>query len=120
VCEIEEDALLEPCRRLVAAGVLVERAGGFAFRHALTREAIQAGLLSLDRHRIHAQAVRSLEAAGETCSARLATHALAAGDTERLVAGLKMAHTLLQSAALKPYVGEPMEPWTGQADDQAG
>lgn len=43
----------------------------------------------------------------------------APGDAERLVAGLKVAHQLLRTVALKPYAGEPMPPWDGQTDDES-
>jgi choline dehydrogenase len=38
-------------------------------------------------------------------------------DVRRLVTGLRMAQRLLDTSALRPYVGEPMLPWTGEMDD---
>jgi len=43
----------------------------------------------------------------------------AEADTRRLVTGLKLAHRLLETEALRPFVGEPMEPWTGSVDDDS-
>ena len=42
----------------------------------------------------------------------------AEGDLRRLVTGLLMAHRLLQTEAMRPFAGEPMEPWTGAVDDE--
>jgi choline dehydrogenase len=40
-------------------------------------------------------------------------------DLDRLVTGLKLAHRLLTTEALRPFVGEPMAPWTGKVDDES-
>jgi choline dehydrogenase len=40
-------------------------------------------------------------------------------DAQRLIAGLRMAQRLLETEPLKPFVGAPMEPWTGQTDDES-
>jgi choline dehydrogenase len=42
-----------------------------------------------------------------------------AADARRLVAGLKAAHRLLDTEALRPYAGAPMAPWAGQLDDES-
>ncbi|GIH08443.1 putative GMC-type oxidoreductase [Rhizocola hellebori] len=43
----------------------------------------------------------------------------AQADVRRLVAGLKVAHRLLQTRPLRPFAGAPMEPWTGNVDDDS-
>jgi choline dehydrogenase-like flavoprotein len=43
----------------------------------------------------------------------------AEADIHRLVAGLKVAHRLLDTEALRPFAGEPMSPWTGKTDDES-
>lgn len=54
VVAMDEGALLDALRELVDAQLLVEEAGErFAFRHALTREAIHAGLLGRERRLLH-------------------------------------------------------------------
>ena len=39
-------------------------------------------------------------------------------DLNRLVAGVRIAEGLLETAALRPYVGAAMEPWVGHVDDE--
>jgi choline dehydrogenase len=41
----------------------------------------------------------------------------AQSDLRGLVAGLRIAERLLDTAALRPYVGAPMAPWPGKVDD---
>jgi choline dehydrogenase len=41
----------------------------------------------------------------------------AESDLPRLVAGLRIAERLFDTAALRPFVGEPMAPWPGKVDD---
>ena len=41
----------------------------------------------------------------------------APGDLAPLVAGLRTAERLLATEALRPYVGEPMDPWPGSVSD---
>ncbi|HKO34391.1 MAG TPA: GMC family oxidoreductase N-terminal domain-containing protein, partial [Candidatus Limnocylindria bacterium] len=41
----------------------------------------------------------------------------AQSDLRGLVAGLRIAERLLDTAALRPYVGAPMAPWPGNVDD---
>ena len=42
----------------------------------------------------------------------------AESDLRGLVAGLRMAERLLDTAALRPYVAGPMAPWPGHVDDE--
>jgi choline dehydrogenase len=39
-------------------------------------------------------------------------------DLSRLVHGLRAAERLLQTEALRPFVGGPMDPWPGRVDDE--
>jgi choline dehydrogenase len=41
----------------------------------------------------------------------------AESDLRRLSAGLRIAERLFDTAALRPFVGEPMAPWPGKVDD---
>lgn len=43
----------------------------------------------------------------------------AEADVRRLVTGLKLAHRLLETQALRPFAGGPMEPWSGAVDDES-
>ena len=83
-----EEALSEGLRPAVAAGVLVSRDDGFAFRHALIREAVQAGLLAGERGRWHARLARVFEAdpglaPGGRAAAQVAYHWHTAGEPAR-------------------------------------
>jgi DNA-binding CsgD family transcriptional regulator len=85
---ISEEALSAGLRPAVAAGVLVTGDDGYAFRHALIREAVQAGLLPGERRRWHARLARVLEAdpalaPGNRAAAQVAHHWHAAGEPER-------------------------------------
>ncbi len=50
----DESELLQSIKELLAAGLVIEEsADRFAFRHALTREAVRAGLLARERKALH-------------------------------------------------------------------
>jgi choline dehydrogenase len=42
----------------------------------------------------------------------------AEADLRRLVLGLRAAERLLETEALRPLVGAPMDPWPGRVDDE--
>jgi choline dehydrogenase len=42
----------------------------------------------------------------------------AEADLRRLIAGIRMAERLVNTQALRPYAGEPMEPYLGPVDDE--
>jgi ATP/maltotriose-dependent transcriptional regulator MalT len=82
---LDEDSLSAALRPAVASGVLVVDGGGYAFRHALIREAISDDQLPGERasaHRRYAQALASDQAlaADGRSAAELAFHWHAAGD----------------------------------------
>jgi DNA-binding CsgD family transcriptional regulator/tetratricopeptide (TPR) repeat protein len=57
-----EADLIDSIKELVAAQLVVEEpAGRFRFRHALTRQAIYAELLMVERRRIHLDVARAIE-----------------------------------------------------------
>jgi DNA-binding CsgD family transcriptional regulator len=57
-----EGELLGLVKELIAAGLVVEEsADDFAFRHALTREALYGRLLARERRRLHGQIVQAIE-----------------------------------------------------------
>lgn len=80
---MNEDELLQALKELVAAQLVVEEsAERFAFRHALTREAVYAMLLAREQRRLHNQIAETLErmdAAGDSRTADLAYHFYNAG-----------------------------------------
>jgi DNA-binding CsgD family transcriptional regulator len=85
---LEEDALVAQLKELVAAQLVVElSADRFAFRHALTRQAVYAQMLARERRSLHRAVVDTLErlfaAEPEAHLAELAYHAHAAEDGER-------------------------------------
>jgi DNA-binding CsgD family transcriptional regulator len=84
----DEGALLALIKALIAAQLVVEEsAETFAFRHALTREALYTDLLARERKALHGLVAEALEtvaqqrgsAAGEVWAAELAYHCYAAG-----------------------------------------
>jgi len=57
-----DEQLLEVVRELIAAQLVVEEsADRFAFRHALTREAIYAGMLARERRALHLTVAQTME-----------------------------------------------------------
>ena len=83
-----EEALSDALRPAVAAGVLVADDEAYAFRHALIREAVQAGQMPGERRRWHARLAQVLEAdpalaPGGRASAEIAHHWHAAGEPAR-------------------------------------
>ena len=92
VADVGQDAALAALTRLRDAALLAEDpvdASGlrFAFRHALTREAVLEELLTAERRRRHARVLDAAEAqyrdAPDAPLAELAGHALAAGERGR-------------------------------------
>src|SRR4029079_19350772 len=84
----DEQDMLEWIKELLAAQLLAQDAGDhFAFRHELTRQAIQAGLLARERRRLHrsvAAAIEQLYASHlDAHLADLAYHVFAAGQWEK-------------------------------------
>jgi DNA-binding CsgD family transcriptional regulator len=62
LCGSDEPALLASMKELLGAGVVVEESAEvFAFRHALTREAVYAGLLARERQALHRQVAELIE-----------------------------------------------------------
>ena len=84
---LSEAALSDALRPAVVAGVLVTDDEAYAFRHALIREAVQAGQLPGERRRWHARLAQILEAdpalASGTAVAEIAHHWHAAGEPAR-------------------------------------
>src|SRR5918999_1451236 len=81
-----EDELIAILRHLVAGNVMAEEEPDlFAFRHALTREAIAGRLLGRARRRLHEKALAAIQEAGGDDWAAVAWHAQGAGRYEELV-----------------------------------
>ncbi len=58
----EEAALVEAIKELIAAGLVIEESADiFAFRHALTREAVYADLLARERRALHRATAAAIE-----------------------------------------------------------
>jgi len=105
VTHTDETQLLVLVKELIAAQLVVEEsAERFAFRHALTREAIYAELLARERVALHREIAAALEGvhgtAGESVVEALAYHSWEAGDWERAVtyAARAARHALALSA----------------------
>ncbi len=81
-----EDELIGILRHLVAENVVVEEEPDvFAFRHALTREAIASRLLGRERRRLHEKALAALQEAACSDHAAIAWHAAGAGRYDEMV-----------------------------------
>ncbi len=72
--------MLDEC---VEVGLLVGDHRTLAFRHDLSREAIELALTPLRRRELHARALAALEPSGDLV--QLAHHAIGAGDSTRIV-----------------------------------
>jgi hypothetical protein len=81
-----EDELIAILRHLVAENVMAEEEPDvFAFRHALTREAIAGRLLGRERRRLHEKALAAIQETGGGDWAAVAWHAQGAGRYDELV-----------------------------------
>ncbi len=85
---LDDDALTTGLRPAVTANVLVADADGYAFRHALIREAVLADLLPGERAQAHRRFAEALQAAPSlsrdgTTAVQVARHWLGARDIER-------------------------------------
>ncbi|WP_308198734.1 helix-turn-helix transcriptional regulator [Actinomadura litoris] len=92
VTGLDERALTRGLRPAVASNALVVDGDGYAFRHALIREAVHDDLLPGERTRLHARYARVLEERPELMPARqravtLAYHWHAAHDVVRALTG---------------------------------
>ncbi len=72
-----EESLEPDLRDAIDVGVLLVDGDGYAFRHALLREAVEAELLPSERSRLHRQAAATLEAAPDLLGRESAAHAIA-------------------------------------------
>ena len=116
--------LMPAARAAVAAHVLAATERGYAFRHALTREAVDGDLLPAERARLHANVAGALDrppAADPVRAARVAYHWYAAGDRPKALAAAVAAgraasdayayHVAAQlferAVELWPFVPEP-------------
>jgi DNA-binding CsgD family transcriptional regulator/tetratricopeptide (TPR) repeat protein len=108
--DCDEQGLLVLVKELIAAQLVVEEsADQFAFRHALTREAIYAELLSRERIALHRRVAASLEQSGAESPGSveaLAYHTWEAGDWQRAAAyALRAArHAMALSAPREALV----------------
>jgi DNA-binding CsgD family transcriptional regulator/tetratricopeptide (TPR) repeat protein len=123
VTGLDDDALEEALRDAVERQVIVERNGGFEFRHALVREATYGELLPHQRALMHAQLAEALaERPHEQASAELAYHWREARDLPRALsasheAGLAAERSLAPAAALAHFE-QALELWDRVAADQ--
>jgi predicted ATPase len=93
---LNERELLALMKELVTAQIVVEEsADRFAFRHALTRQAIYSGLLARERQALHRQVAEAIECrAGDQAdaySADLALHFAEAGDWQKTLLYARLA-----------------------------
>ena len=77
---------IEALAEAQAVGVLEDRADSIAFRHELTRRAIEHSLPAIRRRQLNAAVVAALRARERPERARLMHHAVEAGDVDTIVA----------------------------------
>jgi DNA-binding CsgD family transcriptional regulator/tetratricopeptide (TPR) repeat protein len=129
---LDDDVLLASARELTENHLLVaDRSGdGYAFRHALTREAVYDDLLPGERRQLHRAVARALAdepelgpPAGWAVAEAVAEHWFAAGDLERalaaaIVAGDAAVEVPAVAAALRHYQ-RALDLWERVANPQS-
>ncbi len=127
---LDDEALLMAARELAEQHLLVaDRSGqGYAFRHALTREAVYGDLLPGERQMLHLAAARTLSgdpalgpAAGWAVAEAVAEHWFAAGELERALPASVTAGTRREVLALTGALGHykrALELWGQVADPE--
>jgi DNA-binding CsgD family transcriptional regulator len=108
-----ETELVQLVKELMRAQLVVEESvESFAFRHALTRQAVEADLLARERRALHRQIVAALEQLAaehiDQRMAELAYHAYTAEDWQRVLsyaghAGQQALHLYAPHAAVEHY-----------------
>ena len=102
---LDDDAVHEGLRELTSAQLLIARDNGYAFRHALLREAVYEDLLPGDRHALHLALGDALErrpeltASTEGAAGEAAYHWFAAHDNSRALPALIRAGTVAMGVA---------------------
>lgn len=86
--------VLADLERATAAGLLVERGDGFAFRHDLVREALEHGASGARRALVHRVAARALDGRPDPDPLAVAVHARLGGDRSLAVDALVRAARL--------------------------
>lgn len=132
VSGLDDRALAAALRPAIDGDVLVADSGGYAFRHALIREAVHEDLLPGERSRTHRRFAEVIEATpGLGAAVALAQHWYAAHDNARaLLAAWRAAADLaaaLACAEQAEMLGRVLELWDRVPDaagligtDQAG
>ncbi|NIH79157.1 helix-turn-helix transcriptional regulator [Amycolatopsis viridis] len=120
VCGLGEDALESAVREAVLHNVLVAAGDGYAFRHALLREAVYDDLLPGERVRLHAAYARLAEENGTP--AALAHHSLRSHDLPTALAASVRAAG--QAAAMHApgdalhHLEQALQLWEAVADPE--
>ncbi len=130
-CGLDDEVLLTAARELAEKHLLVaDRSGeGYAFRHALTREAVYGDLLPGERQKLHLAAARTLThdpalgpAAGWAVAEAVAEHWFAAGELERAlpasVAAGDAARAVLALTGALGHYERALELWDRVADPE--
>ncbi|WP_158563966.1 helix-turn-helix transcriptional regulator [Jiangella anatolica] len=116
-----------PLREAVSAGVIVVDGDGYAFRHALLREALHEDMLPGEHARMHARYARALEEHPELMpntptAAEVAHHWYSAHDVERAFAwSLTAADELVRSyahATAQQLLERALELWDQVAEPE--
>ncbi|MBB5785662.1 helix-turn-helix transcriptional regulator [Jiangella mangrovi] len=127
VAEEQSGALEAALREAVSAGVIVVDGDGYAFRHALLREALHDDMLPGEHARMHARYAQALEAHPELMphgptAAEVAHHWYSAHDVERAFAwSLTAADELVRSyahATAQQLLERALELWDQVAEPE--
>ena len=101
----------------VDSGLLLPDGDGLAFRHELTRHAIEDALTPLRRRQLHASELDRLDRAGASPARRL-HHAISSGNRERII---ELAPIAAEQAARLGAHGEAVRAWGAMLElDDAG
>jgi tetratricopeptide (TPR) repeat protein/DNA-binding CsgD family transcriptional regulator len=114
ITQHDEASLVELMKEMVAAQLVIEEsAEQFAFRHALTRQAIAAGLLARERRALHGTIARTLEHVhAAALDAHLADLAYHYAEAERWSDALEYAKRAAEQAQALPAPHASVEQWT--------
>lgn len=107
--DVEEGDLLSVVKELIAAQLVVEETDDrFAFRHALSREAVYSDLLGRERRGLHTDVLAALEQTEAPALEELSYHAYSAGVWEKTLtyaahAGLRAVSMHAPRAAIEHF-----------------
>ena len=115
VHDVPAAQLDDDVRAALAAHMVTATSDGYAFRHALVREALRGDLLPRESVRVHTRYAEALEASGTATAADVASHWIAARDTPRALsaslAAMREARRTLATVAIAEFGEQCLTLW---------